>query len=94
MGYTELTKVQSEVLSFIAWHITEWQRPPTRREIADSFGWKSNNAAEDVIQALQAKGHIELTGSVGSSQWQRYVRVVRWPQNVLPIICLTHPAVA
>ncbi|MCL4165981.1 UNVERIFIED_CONTAM: hypothetical protein GTU68_030312 [Idotea baltica] len=34
--------------------------PPTRVEIADYFGFKSPNAAEDHLKALDKKGHIEL----------------------------------
>jgi repressor LexA len=34
--------------------------PPTRVEIADNFGFRSPNAAEDHLKALDRKGHIEL----------------------------------
>ena len=34
--------------------------PPTRVEIADHFGFKTPNAAEDHLKALDKKGHIEL----------------------------------
>ena len=58
----ELTKRQSQVLEFIGKHVGAHGRPPTRREIADHFGWASANAAEDFLKALQRKGAIQLDG--------------------------------
>lgn len=55
-----LTPTQSEVLDFIMGEILEQQIPPTRREIADAFGWKSPNAADCVLNALRRKGRIEI----------------------------------
>ena len=57
-----LTKRQEEVLMFICQQIEDEQRPPTRQEITDHFGWASPNAAEDHLKALQRKGVIENTG--------------------------------
>jgi len=81
-----LTPTQTRVLEFIAQHIVEKQRPPTRREMAQHFGWASDNAAETHIQALQRGGYIALDGAARSVQAQRYVRVLRWPDSVLPIL--------
>jgi hypothetical protein len=58
--YGALTPTQDEVLSFIKGEIMENQMPPTRREIAEAFGWKSGNAADCVLRALRRKGAIEL----------------------------------
>lgn len=57
---TGLTQTQAAVLAFINEFRREQQCPPTRREIADHFGWRSANAAEDHLQALQRKGAIWL----------------------------------
>jgi len=84
----ELTPAQSRVLDFIALHIVQRQRPPTRQTITQHFGWKSVNAAEDFVQALERKGYISLEGSDSGGHWQRYPRVIRWPASVLPILQL------
>jgi repressor LexA len=56
----QLTTRQSEVLLFIQNFIDETGMPPTRAEIARSLGFKSVNAAEEHVRALQRKGAIEL----------------------------------
>ncbi len=56
----ELTPRQSEILSFIQDFMEETGMPPTRAEIARELGFKSVNAAEDHVRALQRKGVIEL----------------------------------
>jgi repressor LexA len=56
----QLTTRQSEVLLFIQNFIDEAGMPPTRAEIARSLGFKSVNAAEEHVRALQRKGAIEL----------------------------------
>ena len=85
----ELTAKQRTVLEYIARHIVERQRPPTRKGIAAHFGWASHNAAEEFLRALEFKGYVSLDCDEGSEgKPSRYVRVVRWPNNVLPIIKL------
>ena len=56
----ELTARQSEIFQFIKDHIEETGYPPTRAEIADTFGFRSVNAAEDHLKALERKGVIEI----------------------------------
>jgi repressor LexA len=56
----KLTPRQKEAFSFIRKHIGNAGRPPTRREIADHFGWSSANAAEDHLRALSRKGAITI----------------------------------
>lgn len=56
----ELTPRQSQVLAFIRDFITDQGMPPTRAEIARALGFKSVNAAEEHLRALQRKGAIEL----------------------------------
>jgi repressor LexA len=55
-----LTPRQLEILEFIRQTLTESGAPPTRDEIARAFGFRSLNAAEQHLQALQKKGLIEL----------------------------------
>lgn len=55
-----LTKRQQEIFDFILERMASNGAPPTRVEIADHFGFKSPNAAEDHLKALDKKGHIEL----------------------------------
>jgi repressor LexA len=55
-----LTKRQQEIFDFILECMVANGAPPTRVEIADNFGFRSPNAAEDHLKALDKKGHIEL----------------------------------
>ncbi len=55
-----LTKRQQEIFDYIIDRISANGAPPTRIEIADHFGFRSPNAAEDHLKALDKKGHIEL----------------------------------
>ena len=55
-----LTKRQQEIFDFILECMATNGAPPTRVEIADHFGFRSPNAAEDHLKALAKKGHIEL----------------------------------
>ncbi|MCC7330036.1 MAG: repressor LexA [Gammaproteobacteria bacterium] len=56
----QLTSRQAEVLSFIQSFIDETGMPPTRAEIARALGFRSANAAEEHLRALQRKGVIDL----------------------------------
>lgn len=56
----KLTARQAEILELIRTHITEYGMPPTRAEIARTFGFRSANAAEDHLRALARKGAIAL----------------------------------
>ena len=57
----KLTARQQEILDLIKSHIDETGYPPTRVEIANTFGFKSPNAAEEHLKALHRKGAIEMT---------------------------------
>jgi repressor LexA len=62
----ELTERQSEILRLVR-ELTEVSGfPPTRAEIAERMGFKSVNAAEQHLRALEKKGAIEITA--GSSR--------------------------
>jgi len=55
-----LTPRQSEILSFIQDFIEASGMPPTRAEIARKLGFRSVNAAEEHLRALQRKGALAL----------------------------------
>lgn len=52
----ELTHAQFKVMEFIFNHMDSTGTPPTIREIASYFQWKSIGSAQDVIAALRKKG--------------------------------------
>lgn len=56
----QLTPRQSQILQMIQEFIAESGMPPTRAEIARELGFRSPNAAEDHLRALQRKGVLEL----------------------------------
>jgi len=56
----ELTARQAEVLQLIADFLQTTGFPPTRAEIAAQLGFRSANAAEDHLRALERKGYIEM----------------------------------
>ncbi len=68
----KLTNRQKQVLDFITSFINDEGYPPTRSDICKALGFRSPNAAEDHLKALQKKGVIEL--QAGSS---RGIRVIQ-----------------
>ena len=54
----ELTKRQAEILSFIRTYVAQSKVPPTAREIAAAFNFRSPKAATDHLKALERKGYI------------------------------------
>lgn len=77
----KLTKRQQEILDLIKEHIVETGMPPTRMDIADYFGFRSPNAAEEHLRALQRKGAIEMLP--GAS---RGIRVIGEAEPGLPVV--------
>jgi repressor LexA len=59
----KLTVRQSQILTLIRQTIARTGRPPTRAEIAQELGFRSANAAEDHLRALERKGHIHLASN-------------------------------
>tara|TARA_Y100000816_G_C25783361_1_gene410754 strand:- start:41 stop:646 length:606 start_codon:yes stop_codon:yes gene_type:complete len=55
-----LTKRQEEILNLIKTHILELGFPPTRADISRSLGFKSPNAAEQHLRAIEKKGYIKI----------------------------------
>ena len=58
---TALTTRQTQILELIQQSLLDTGYPPTRAEIARQMGFKSTNASEDHLRALERKGFIELT---------------------------------
>lgn len=56
-----LTDRQRQVLNFVCDYMRGEGRPPTVRDIADNFGFKSPKAASDHLTALERKGYISRT---------------------------------
>ena len=56
----ELTDRQSEILKLIRELMEVSGYPPTRAEIAERMGFKSVNAAEQHLRALEKKGAIDI----------------------------------
>ena len=62
----ELTKQQSKVLACVEVYLNKTGFPPTRAEICKELGFKSPNAAEMHLRALEKKGYINIKS--GSSR--------------------------
>ena len=56
----KLTPRQREILDLVQSFIDKFGMPPTRAEIARELGFRSVNAAEEHLRALQKKGVLEL----------------------------------
>jgi repressor LexA len=57
----KLTARQEQILNLIRNAIENTGFPPTRAEIASELGFRSENAAEEHLQALARKGAIEIS---------------------------------
>ena len=55
-----LTKRQQQILDLIKTHISDFGLPPTRADIARTLGFKSPNAAEQQLRAIEKKGFIKI----------------------------------
>nr|WP_209279738.1 transcriptional repressor LexA [Paenalcaligenes hominis] len=93
----KLTARQQQIFDLIRSEIQRTGFPPTRAEIAERFGFKSVNAAEDHLKALARKGAIELVS--GTSRGIRLLVDSHTPTKnyQLPIIgrvAAGHPILA
>ena len=77
----KLTSRQAEILGYIKDYLQDTGFPPTRLEIAQEMGFKSQNAAEEHLRAVARKGAIEMLP--GTS---RGIRLPISEQLGLPII--------
>ncbi len=80
----KLTPRQAQILELIQRVIDEDGIPPTRAEIAGELGFKSANAAEEHLRALQRKGVIELVP--GASRGIRLLKEPIREQLGLPLV--------
>ena len=78
-----LTKRQEEILDLIKSHITDFGFPPTRADIAKTLGFKSPNAAEQHLRAIEKKGFIKILS--GAS---RGIVLSESENNEIPVIGL------
>lgn len=85
-----LTARQAEILQVIRDHITDTGFPPTRAEIANILGFRSVNAAEDHLKALERKGAIEILP--GTSRGIRLTQETGLP--VVGKVAAGHPILA
>lgn len=81
----DLTPRQNEILALIRRQIEKTGLPPTRADICAALGFKSPNAAESHLRALEAKGVIEMTP--GASRGIRIVaQGAQSPEFSLPVV--------
>lgn len=59
-----LSPNQSAVLHWVRHHIEFNGYPPTRAEIARKFHYRSPNAAEDKLRALERKGYLVIRSGI------------------------------
>ena len=78
-----LTKRQEEILNLIKSHIADFGFPPTRADIAKTLGFKSPNAAEQHLRAIEKKGFIKILS--GAS---RGIVLSESESNEIPVIGL------
>lgn len=55
-----LSERQEEILGFVVHYQSGHGFPPTAREIAENFGFKSHKAAVDHVKALERKGYLQI----------------------------------
>jgi repressor LexA len=60
----ELTPRHRQILELIRRHIRDTGFPPTRAEIARALGFRSANAAEEHLRAMERRGVIEIQRGV------------------------------
>jgi len=77
----KLTPRQQQILDLIRRHIGETGYPPTRAEIAGALGFRSVNAAEDHLRALERRGAVQL--QKGAS---RGIRLLQPVGEGLPVV--------
>ena len=83
----DLTVRQTEILDFIRQTVRNTGMPPTRAEIATTFGFKSPNAAEEHLRALERKGTLTIaSGTARGIQLAEQIAGTMQSINALPLI--------
>jgi repressor LexA len=80
----QLTPRQAQILDLIRHYVKSNGLPPTRAEIAAALGFRSVNAAEDHLRALERKGAIELMS--GTSRGIRLLDPAQAQPEGLPVV--------
>jgi len=94
----ELTKQQSKVLACVEVYLNKTGFPPTRAEICKELGFKSPNAAEMHLRALEKKGYISIQS--GSSRGisivksQQSFKQIRDQMPVIGLVAAGSPTLA
>lgn len=93
LDHPKLTARQQQILDLIQSTIARTGAPPTRAEIASSFGFKSANAAEEHLQALARKGVIDLVSGTSRgirlrADTVRNINAARGASFALPLAAL------
>ena len=93
MDHPKLTPRQQQILDLIQSTIARTGAPPTRAEIASTFGFKSANAAEEHLQALARKGVIDLVSGTSRgirlrADTVRTINAARGASFALPLTAL------
>lgn len=81
---SDLTARQSQILELIRTYIEDTGMPPTRADIARVLGFRSANAAEDHLRALERKGYIEVLP--GTSRGIRLLYEEEYEEPGLPVV--------
>ena len=94
LDHPKLTPRQQQILDLIQSTIARTGAPPTRAEIASTFGFKSANAAEEHLQALARKGVIELVSGTSRgirlrADTVRNINAARGTSFALPLTALS-----
>jgi len=85
----ELTKQQSKVLSCVEVYLNKTGFPPTRAEICKELGFKSPNAAEMHLRALEKKAYITIqSGSSRGISIVKSQQEFEMPRAQMPVIGL------
>jgi repressor LexA len=79
----ELTPRQRQILELIRRHVRDTGFPPTRAEIARELGFRSANAAEDHLRAMERRGVIEIQR--GASRGIRLLETAE-DEFLLPVV--------
>lgn len=81
---SDLTARQSQILDLIRTYIEDTGMPPTRADIARALGFRSANAAEDHLRALERKGYLEVLP--GTSRGIRLLVEEEDVESGLPVV--------
>jgi repressor LexA len=74
----QLTLRQRQILDLIRSHLRDTGFPPTRAEIARALGFRSANAAEEHLRAMERRGVIEIQPGIS-----RGIRLLEAAEDLL-----------